>query len=78
MTVNVSVCHVEAHFPEVFKHVLDGEEVVICDDGHEIARLIPSPKQLQPRIPGIDKGRLVVPDDFNDPLPEDIQKAFEG
>ena len=78
MTVNVSIREAEAHFPEVFKHVLDGEEVVISDDGHEIARLIPSHKQREPRIPGIDKGRLVVPDDFNDPLPEDIQKAFEG
>jgi prevent-host-death family protein len=78
MTVNVSIRDAQAHFWEMFKHVLEGEEVVISDNGHEIARLIPSRKQLQPRIPGIDKGRLVVPDDFNDPLPEDIQKAFEG
>jgi antitoxin (DNA-binding transcriptional repressor) of toxin-antitoxin stability system len=30
------------------------------------------------RVPGIDKGRFVVPDDFDDPLPADILAAFEG
>ncbi len=30
------------------------------------------------RIPGIDEGRFVVPDDFDDPLPSDLLKAFEG
>ncbi|MGB7413048.1 MAG: hypothetical protein WA902_02470 [Thermosynechococcaceae cyanobacterium] len=28
------------------------------------------------RIPGIDKGQLVIPKDFNAPLPEEIQRAF--
>ena len=32
----------------------------------------------QMRVPGIDKGRFVVPDDFDDPLPPDLLKAFEG
>lgn len=35
-------------------------------------------KDLARRVPGIDEGRFVVPDDFDDPLPEDILKAFEG
>ncbi len=32
----------------------------------------------QIRVPGIDEGRFVVPDDFDDPLPADLLKAFEG
>ncbi len=32
----------------------------------------------QMRVPGIDEGRFVVPDDFDDPLPPDLLKAFEG
>jgi hypothetical protein len=35
-------------------------------------------QELKPRIPGIDKGRLVVPDDFDEPLPQEIMKAFEN
>jgi hypothetical protein len=30
------------------------------------------------RFPGIDEERFVVPDDFDDFLPPDILKAFEG
>ena len=32
----------------------------------------------QMRVPGIDEGRFVVPDDFDDPLPADLLEAFEG
>ena len=30
------------------------------------------------RVPGIDEGRFVVPDDLDDPLPPDLLKAFES
>ncbi|MEL6438125.1 MAG: hypothetical protein AAFQ80_02545 [Cyanobacteria bacterium J06621_8] len=36
-----------------------------------------TPKQ-QMRIPGIDEGRFIIPDDFDDPLPGDLLEAFEG
>lgn len=32
----------------------------------------------QMRVPGIDEGRFVVPDNFDDPLPTDLLEAFEG
>lgn len=32
----------------------------------------------QMRVPGIDEGRFIVPDDFDDPLPPDLLEAFEG
>ncbi|MGV2830804.1 hypothetical protein [Myxosarcina sp. GI1(2024)] len=35
-------------------------------------------KDLAPRVPGIDEGRFVVPDDFDDPLPPELLEAFEG
>jgi hypothetical protein len=35
-------------------------------------------KEPKARVPGIDKGRLIVPDDFDEPLPEEILKAFEN
>lgn len=37
-----------------------------------------SDQTLKMRFPGIDEGCFVVPDDFDDPLPLDILKAFEG
>ncbi len=35
-------------------------------------------QKQQMRVPGIDEGRFVVPDDFDDPLPADLLEAFEG
>jgi hypothetical protein len=37
-----------------------------------------SDKILKMHVPGIDEGRFLVPDDFDDPLPPDILKAFES
>ena len=31
-----------------------------------------------PRPIGLAKGQFTVPDDFNDPLPEDVLRTFEG
>jgi antitoxin (DNA-binding transcriptional repressor) of toxin-antitoxin stability system len=78
MTIHVNQQEAEQQFSELFSQVLQGEEVIISVQGQEMARLIPSNLSLQPRVPGIDKGRFVVPDDFDDPLPEAIIKAFEG
>jgi hypothetical protein len=35
-------------------------------------------KRTTPRPYGLAKGDFVVPDDFDDPLPEDILRDFEG
>jgi antitoxin (DNA-binding transcriptional repressor) of toxin-antitoxin stability system len=59
---------------EARERVLQGEEIIISVEGIEMARLIPS----KSRVPGIDKGCFVVPDNFDDPLPSEIIKAFEG
>ena len=86
MTIHVSRFDAEQQFSELFSHVLQGEEIAIVSDGKEMARLIPSPQTCKHlnsetqtiRVPGIDKGRFVVPDNFDDPLPSDIIAAFEG
>jgi prevent-host-death family protein len=78
MTIYVNQQEAEQRFSELLSRVLQGEEIVISIEGKEMARLIPSILPLQSRVPGIDKGRFVVPDDFDEPLPEAIIKAFEG
>ena len=39
--------------------------------------LTPAPLS-QPRPLGLAKGLFTVPDDFNEPLPEDVLRTFEG
>lgn len=84
MTIHVSVGEAAAHLSDLVQKVLSGEEVVIKVDegGQEQVKLVPSPigkrDTLKPRQPGIDEGQFVVPGNFNDPLPDEILKAFEG
>jgi prevent-host-death family protein len=54
-----------------------GEEIVIARNGRPLARLMPMPERKPIRL-GLWKGQIHVGDDFDDPLPPDIQEAFEG
>ncbi|MEM9271610.1 MAG: type II toxin-antitoxin system Phd/YefM family antitoxin [Cyanobacteria bacterium P01_F01_bin.143] len=85
MTIYVNQQEAEQQFSQLFSQVLQGEEIIISVEGQEKARLVPSsltPKSTfskisQMRVPGIDEGRFVVPDDFDEPLPIDLLQAFE-
>ena len=86
MTIHVNQQEAKKQFSHLLSQVLQGEEIIISVGDQEIARLIPSaPNRVATsskvslvRVPGIDEGRFVVPDDFDDPLPPDILKAFES
>jgi prevent-host-death family protein len=55
-----------------------GEEVIIARAGKPVARLVPIAEAKPRRRLGTLTGMLTVPDNFDDPLPEDILDAFEG
>ncbi len=55
-----------------------GEEIVIAKAGKPLAKLVPIAKATQPRRPGGWEGRVFIADDFDDPLPDEIQAVFEG
>ena len=52
------------------------EEVIIAKSGRPVAKLVRI--SAEPRRPGRLKGRIRMEDDFDDPLPEEILKAFRG
>ncbi len=78
MTINVSVFEAEATISELFQQVRRGEEVIILENGYELARVIPSKQPKAPRIAGIDEGKIIFAPDFEEPLPEEMLRAFEG
>lgn len=54
-----------------------GEEIIIAKSGRPLAKLVPlAPRKT--RQPGGWEGKVFIADDFDEPLPEDIQAAFEG
>ena len=54
-----------------------GEEVVIARRGEPVVRLVAC-KTRKERRPGRLKGKVVIPDDFFDPLPDEELKLWEG
>jgi prevent-host-death family protein len=56
-----------------------GEEIIIARAGKPAAKLVPiAPQKPIKRRPGFLKGKIKITDDFYAPLPDDIQKYFEG
>jgi len=74
----VNIHDAKTHFSKLLRRVARGEEVVIARAGHPVARLSPIKPPLKERVPGDAKGLFVVPDNFDDPLPPEIQRYFEG
>jgi antitoxin (DNA-binding transcriptional repressor) of toxin-antitoxin stability system len=58
--------------------VAAGEEITIANRGVPVARLVPVAHKKEPRVLGIFRGQLNVPDDFDAPLPDDLLDLFEG
>ncbi len=73
----VALVDAQKNLAHLIALVQKGEEVVIVEEGMAVACLtLPVQPPLRRRIPGIDIGVFTVPDDFDDPLPEDILESF--
>ncbi|NMF60743.1 type II toxin-antitoxin system Phd/YefM family antitoxin [Pseudanabaena yagii] len=75
----VNIHQAKTNLSRLLSRVELGEEIVISNRGVPVAKLVPFCTSSNRKASlGIDRGRFVVPEDFNDPLPEDILSAFEG
>ena len=76
--MNATVDEVEKHPGDYLHRVLEGETVVVFRDDRAVAEIRPLNAANGPRPFGLAEGEFVVPDDFDDPLPDDLLDAFEG
>ncbi len=76
MTKSVGVHEAKTHLSRLLEDVAAGEEVVITRRGEEVASLVPVLGSSVRRL-GVDRGRFVVPDDFDAPLTDELLAAFE-
>ena len=72
----VSVHEAKTHLSRLLRQAVAGEEVVITRSGRPVARLVPI-EEARP-VFGSDEGRFTIPDDFDEPLDEELPRAFEG
>jgi prevent-host-death family protein len=74
----VNLYEAKTHLSKLVERAARGEEVIIAKAGQPKARLVPLARAMKHRKPGDWKGRVVIPPDFDAPLPEEVLAAFEG
>ena len=72
----VNVHEAKTHLSKLLQRVAKGEEIIIAKAGKPVARLIPETRKKK-RTLGTMQGKFVVPEDFNEPLPE-LEELFYG
>ena len=74
----VNMHEAKSQLSALVEAAIAGEEVVIARAAKPVARLVPFEPAGQPREPGGWEGGIWIADDFDTPLPEDLQRLFEG
>jgi prevent-host-death family protein len=74
--MEVNIHEAKTHLSRLLERVAMGEEVIIAKAGKPVAKLVPVENSRRKFQFGSAKGDFVVPDDFNDPLPKEIEDLF--
>ena len=76
--ITVSIEEMQRDLRGYLHRVEAGETITIVQADQPVAELKPVASDAKPLRPiGLYEGEFVVPDDFDDPLPEKIIKDFE-
>ena len=74
----VNIHEAKTQLSRLLARVAEGEEIIIARSGKPIARLVPYRRSAAIRSLGRDAGLFEVPEDFDEPLPDEILSEFEG
>ena len=74
----INLYEAKTNLSSLVDRAANGEEIVIAKAGRPMARLVPLERRTAPRPLGLLAGQVWVGDDFDDPLPDDLQRAFDG
>ena len=77
MSKPFNIYEAKTHLSKLVDRAAAGETIVIAKAGRPVARLVPLEAPVR-RVPGNLKGRIWIAPDFDAPLPDDIQRYFEG
>lgn len=74
--MDVGVHEAKTTLSKLLRRVAGGEEITITHRGEPLAKLVPFDRRREREL-GQDEGRWSVPDDFDEPLPDEILAEFE-
>ena len=78
MTSTYNLYDAKTRLSELVDRASAGEEIVIAKNGRPLARLVPIPSEKPNRAPGGWEGMIWIADDFDEPLPSEVQRYFDG
>ncbi|MBI5510859.1 MAG: type II toxin-antitoxin system Phd/YefM family antitoxin [Deltaproteobacteria bacterium] len=76
--MKVNIYDAKTRLSELIDKANDNQEVIIARAGRPVARLVPYVEKAAPRRLGLLKGDVWVADDFDAPLPDQVQADFDG
>ncbi|MDB9315592.1 hypothetical protein PN462_20940 [Spirulina sp. CS-785/01] len=79
--INLTIDDIQQNLSGFIKLIQEGNRLIITQADRPIAEINPISTclpQKEPRPIGLCEGEFVVPDDFNDPLPEEMINLFEN
>lgn len=76
---NVDVETAGEDLSRLVERAMTGEDLVVSRDGVPVVELVRLEDEATPRRRlGLLAGKVRIPADFDDPLPDDVIAAFEG
>ena len=73
----VNIHEAKTHLSRLLARAAAGEEVIIAKAGRPVAKLVAIAVPSRERIPGFDKGKVWIADDFDSPLVGKILEELE-
>jgi len=73
----VNMHEAKTHLSRLAERAAEGEEIIIARGGRPLAKLVPIPDRPARKL-GVLRGKVRVGRDFDAPLPEEVQRSFEG
>ena len=74
----VNIHEAKTHLSRLVERAASGEEIVIARSGRPVARLVPLAPTARRRTFGRMRGKIMVADDFDAPLPDEVLAGFHG
>jgi antitoxin (DNA-binding transcriptional repressor) of toxin-antitoxin stability system len=77
-TTIINIHDAKTHLSEYARRIRKGERFILCDRNKPFAEIRPLPLTAEGLRPfGLARGKITLPDDFNEPDRE-IEELFEG
>ncbi len=73
----INIHQAKTNLSKLIAQTLNGEDVIIAKAGKPVVKVVAYKEKLKPRKLGALKGKIFVPDNFNDE-DEEINKLFYG